>query len=55
MLLDILDLSAYWGFIELNDVTQTKIIVGNFINPITYGDSKFPFRLVCWLLIAFMF
>ncbi|KIY62733.1 hypothetical protein CYLTODRAFT_458738 [Cylindrobasidium torrendii FP15055 ss-10] len=37
-LLDIMDLSAYWGFTELNELTQAKIIAGGFINPSTYGD-----------------
>ncbi len=40
VLLDILDLSQYWGFSELNEITQARIIGGSFINPVTFGDSK---------------
>ncbi|KAK0187120.1 hypothetical protein F5146DRAFT_1063566 [Armillaria mellea] len=38
VLLDILDLSQYWGFTELNEITQARIIGGSFINPVTFGD-----------------
>ncbi|KAK0447435.1 uncharacterized protein EV420DRAFT_1713851 [Desarmillaria tabescens] len=38
VLLDILDLSQYWGFTELNEITQARIIGGSFINPVTFDD-----------------
>ncbi|KAG7442137.1 uncharacterized protein BT62DRAFT_1010912 [Guyanagaster necrorhizus] len=38
VLLDVLDLSQYWGFTELNEITQARIIGGSFINPVTFGD-----------------